>query len=565
MPASANFVALCQAQLNLLVDGLGAVASAVYLAEETATGQDMELTPVASYPADALETLRSQNESLFTPQLPDAVDQSLPGYGYLAESERLESEHTDGFAECDRTTEVTPQPEVGDRRSPSFTDRSGKRSSKPTASVNQSATDSVDSFVDSFTDSFNAANEATVEATFEAASCPLPLINQVVIPLIHEDLVMGILVAARPEQSWSASEKKQLNHIADTLAIACVMDRQEHWMQDYTQVQYQREIQQHEVAHDFLHQFRNPLTAIRTFGKLLLRRIQTDDANHSVAEGIVRESDHLKDLFEEFRQVVDQEHEDWLKQNLPRPSQTSALPAADSAEFLPPESHAIAADDGRGEHYSPAALPHLLPPSPSRLHPSLCSLMEVIDPLLVTGSAIAQDRQLDFWTELPNADPAVWADAKALREILGNILDNALKYATPNAAILIQIPPRAAIPSIATPEGEKQIADQLQQQQQAILIADTGPGIPGSDLAHVFERHYRGVQTQTDIPGTGLGLAIAQELIEQMRGDIQVYSPLSACPLQSQRFRELRTSTTPAQPGTVFVIWLSTAEPPTID
>lgn len=551
MPASTNFVALCQAQLNLLVDGLGAAASAVYLAEETATGQDMELTPVASYPADALQTLRSHREALFAPQLPNAVNQQaanqpLPSYGYLAASE-IESRRVEQTQDCDRAPEFMPKSptEDGYRHDSAYSPPAGKTGSGRVDPLPDPLLDSASSDPDCF--------EPTVEATVEADSCPLPLINQVVIPLIHDELVMGILVAARPQQNWSASEKNQLNHIADTLAIACIMDRQEHWMQDYTQVQYQREIQQHEVAHDFLHQFRNPLTAIRTFGKLLLRRIQADDANHSVAEGIVRESDHLKELFEEFRLVVDQEHETWLTQHLAQSGHTSALPAA-SAELVAAEADVTHANSS----------PHLLPPSPSRLHPSLCSLMEVIDPLLVTGSAIAQEQNLAFWTELPDTDPTVWADAKALREILGNILDNALKYADQDAAILIQVPPLSALasmtiqPNRTQPNGVEQIAAQLQQQQQAILIADTGPGIPAADLDHVFERHYRGVQNQTDIPGTGLGLAIAHELIEQMQGVIQVYSPLSTCPLQSQRFRELAALTTAEHPGTAFVVWLST-------
>lgn len=543
MPASANFVALCQAQLNLLVDGLGAAASAVYLAEETATGQDMELTPVASYPADALQTLRSHRESLFTPQLPDAITQPLPGYRALVDAKR-----TDEFTE--RNSTVAPELNSRNDRHPSYSDLSD---SEPSERSKNSEPRKAAPFGDSL------ESDSTVEATVEADRDSLPLINQVVIPLIHDELVMGILVAARPKQNWSASEKKQLNHIADTLAIACVMDRQEHWMQDYTQVQYQREIQQHEVAHDFLHQFRNPLTAIRTFGKLLLRRIQTDDANHSVAEGIVRESDHLKDLFEEFRQVVDQEHEAWLSQNLPQRGQPSALPATDFAELITAEMEIP------NQPSEQVAAPHLLPPSPSRLHPSLCSLMDVIDPLLVTGSAIAQDQHLSFWTELPDTDPIVWADAKALREILGNILDNALKYADHNAVILIQVPPLSAIPAMTVPDSATHITDQLQRQQQAILIADTGPGIPIADLEHVFERHYRGVQTQTDIPGTGLGLAIAHELIEQMQGTIQVYSPLPTCPLQFQRLRQLAASTTPEHPGTAFIIWLSTNEPPNAD
>jgi signal transduction histidine kinase len=58
-----------------------------------------------------------------------------------------------------------------------------------------------------------------------------------------------------------------------------------------------------------------------------------------------------------------------------------------------------------------------------------------------------------------------------------------------------------------------------------VFISDSGCGIPAQDLERVFERSYRGVQAQTEIPGTGLGLAIAQNLITQMDGSIQAFSP----------------------------------------
>ncbi|MFO5527217.1 MAG: sensor histidine kinase, partial [Cuspidothrix sp.] len=84
---------------------------------------------------------------------------------------------------------------------------------------------------------------------------------------------------------------------------------------------------------------------------------------------------------------------------------------------------------------------------------------------------------------------------------------------------------------------------------QGIAISDTGPGIPLEDLAHLGERHYRGVQAKTEIPGTGLGLAIAKQLIAEMQGDIEVFSPA----IKS-------VSTIPHRPGTTFIIWLPTVD-----
>jgi signal transduction histidine kinase len=68
---------------------------------------------------------------------------------------------------------------------------------------------------------------------------------------------------------------------------------------------------------------------------------------------------------------------------------------------------------------------------------------------------------------------------------------------------------------------------------QGIAIGDTGPGIPLADQAHIFERHYRGVQADGQTPGTGLGLAIVKDLITAMEGHIDIISPYSStigCP-----------------------------------
>jgi len=92
---------------------------------------------------------------------------------------------------------------------------------------------------------------------------------------------------------------------------------------------------------------------------------------------------------------------------------------------------------------------------------------------------------------------------------------------------------------------------------QGILVADRGPGIPAQDQAHIFKRRYRGVQGQGQVPGTGLGLAIAHDLVQQLNGYIDVYSPLSDSGIEPPT----PTTTENLGPGTAFIVWLPSLAP----
>jgi signal transduction histidine kinase len=96
-----------------------------------------------------------------------------------------------------------------------------------------------------------------------------------------------------------------------------------------------------------------------------------------------------------------------------------------------------------------------------------------------------------------------------LREVISNLLDNALKYSPAGATVWV----RAGLFQESVPP------------LQGVAIGDTGPGIPQADQARIFERHYRGVQATGTIAGTGLGLAIAHDLVKDMGGRIDLLSP----------------------------------------
>ncbi len=102
--------------------------------------------------------------------------------------------------------------------------------------------------------------------------------------------------------------------------------------------------------------------------------------------------------------------------------------------------------------------------------------------------------------------PELNVDADRLAQVLGNLLDNALRH-TPAGG-------RIACAVAASPDGV------------TFCLADSGPGIPAKDLPNVFERFYRAdASRQRDGSGSGLGLAIARSLVEAHGGRLWAESP----------------------------------------
>jgi signal transduction histidine kinase len=100
-----------------------------------------------------------------------------------------------------------------------------------------------------------------------------------------------------------------------------------------------------------------------------------------------------------------------------------------------------------------------------------------------------------------NAEPdlRVRVDRNRMRQVLANLLDNAVKH---------------------TPSGGKIILEAVGEGGDALFrVADTGPGIKAEDLPHIFDRLYRGDRSRSE-PGLGLGLALARAIVEAHGGSI---------------------------------------------
>jgi signal transduction histidine kinase len=322
---------------------------------------------------------------------------------------------------------------------------------------------------------------------------------QLVVPLVYQEVMLGVLVTGRESAPWQSEEVAQLENIARTLAIACFLDQQKSWYLTQLRQQQMRREWERDHLDDLFHQLRNPLTALRTFSKLLLKRFWGDDKTQGVIEGIGRESYHLQELLQAFEEDLARSDEEIVVPTW----ETETLPA----NVLAPVSA------------------FLLPSSTLPL--SSVDLGTVLGLILSSVEAIAQEKQIQLNTIISDNLSPIVGNTAALREIFSNLIDNALKYTPSEGKVRVTM---GLISSTGT------------HQWQGVEIADTGYGIPQKDQDHIFERHYRGIQAEGDIPGTGLGLAIVKELVEKMRGKIEISSP-NYLSLDSQ------------YPGTTVTIW----------
>jgi two-component system, OmpR family, phosphate regulon sensor histidine kinase PhoR len=102
-------------------------------------------------------------------------------------------------------------------------------------------------------------------------------------------------------------------------------------------------------------------------------------------------------------------------------------------------------------------------------------------------------------------DAVALADAKALDQVLINLVDNALKYSGEH--------------------GRVQVVARREDEEIVIEVIDDGPGIPPAERARLFERFYRVDPGRSrDMGGTGLGLSIVKHLVESMRGHVGIRS-----------------------------------------
>jgi two-component system phosphate regulon sensor histidine kinase PhoR len=139
------------------------------------------------------------------------------------------------------------------------------------------------------------------------------------------------------------------------------------------------------------------------------------------------------------------------------------------------------------------------------------------DPLM------AKDLHLEL--DLPDGPLLIEGESESVRQIVDNLLDNAINYTPENREIRLRL----------ASEGYDGV----------MRVEDTGIGIPAESLARIFERFYRVDKGRSrEVGGTGLGLSIVRNLVQRMQGTVTVTSDVGV--------------------GTTFTVTLPRADAPVV-
>jgi len=265
-----------------------------------------------------------------------------------------------------------------------------------------------------------------------------------------------LVAQVRTRQQPGSRELTLLHPVARTLmacAVSCARTEPAGpsvvvVIQDLTELHRYERLRREFVA-NVSHELKSPLTAIRSLTETLLTGALEDAANrHRFVTLVDEEAARLGRLIEDLLQL----------------SQIESQPVTPRVQAVP-------------------------------LRPLVQEVFATLQPELAKRRVRVSMTLKEQWV--------VQADSDRLRQVLMNLLDNAIKYNREGGSITVT----------AEPEG----------QLLRIGVADTGIGIPAEDAPRIFERFYRVDKARSrELGGTGLGLSIVKHIVESHGGTVTV-------------------------------------------
>ncbi len=215
-------------------------------------------------------------------------------------------------------------------------------------------------------------------------------------------------------------------------------------------VQNARLFQQNDFIADMVHELRTPLAALKAGAALLVRPDVPENMRQEIAHSLLAEVDRLTELTTDFLDLARLE-------------------------------------SGR-----------------MRLEPTSFDLRELLTECLGVIAPVAVQQHISL--SLRPGTGVAYADRDRIKQVLLNLLTNAIKYNVQGGAVTVALDVRRA------PERQD-------GEQYVISVSDTGPGIPENEAPYIFEKFYR-ASTAGQTSGTGLGLTIARRIVEAHGGEM---------------------------------------------
>ncbi len=213
-----------------------------------------------------------------------------------------------------------------------------------------------------------------------------------------------------------------------------------------------RLFQQSDLIQEFVHELRTPLASLSTATYLLLRPEMSREQRDQIVNNIHNETLRLNSLASSFLDLARLE--------------------SGRVQF-------------RKTRFSAADL-----------------LYEVRDVMMTK----AQETNIQIRVDVPNDMPLMEADRDKIKQVLLNLVSNAVKYNRPNGSVIIN--------------------GNYTDTELSMSVQDTGVGIPDESIPHLFEKFYRVREHENKATGTGLGLTICKQIVQGHNGRIEVKSKM---------------------------------------
>jgi signal transduction histidine kinase len=316
------------------------------------------------------------------------------------------------------------------------------------------------------------ADERALPAVDSVSRLRVPAEERRWLPLGDGQRLLGALQVESARYPWPDPLSQRLQAVALALTEALRLDLEGQGLR--------RRLKQREEQLGLLvHQLRNPLTALRTFGQLLLRRLGPEHDDRSLVEGLLAEERQLSRYVDAIGELA---HPDGLLASSVNPQPLLLPPLLNSPEGQP--------------------------------------LTTLLEPLLQRAEATAALQGRHWQGPDAVALPQWHGDSGSVAEILANLLENAFRYSPRGTAVGLH--------------------GQADDQRLQLTVWDGGPSIPAAEREAIFERGVRGERGQ-ELPGTGLGLALGRDLARSLGGELELVIPprqvAAGLPAEGNAFR----------------------------